>query len=38
MDLGMYQDQYDLDFENTLIMSGFKKKHFFYQYRDGGVF
>ena len=38
MDLGMYQDQYDLDFENTLIMSGFKKKHFFYQYRDGGRF
>ena len=38
MDLGMYQDQYDLDFENTLIMSGFRKKHFFYQYRNGRRF
>lgn len=38
MDLGMYQDQYDLDFENSLIMNGFKKKHFFYQYREGARF
>lgn len=38
MDLGMYQNQYDLDFENTLIMSGFRKKHFFYQHRNGHRF
>ncbi len=38
MDLGMYQDQYDVDFENALIMSGFKKKHFFYQYRGDRSF
>lgn len=33
MDLGMYSDQYDIDFENSLIEKGFRKKHFFYQYR-----
>ena len=38
MDLGMYHDQYDIDFENTLIEKGFRKKHFFYQYRKDGRF
>lgn len=33
MDLGMYAEQYDIDFENSLIEKGFRKKHFFYQHR-----
>lgn len=33
IDIGMYYEEYSVDFENALIMNGFKKRHFFYQYR-----
>lgn len=35
IDISMIAEEYDLNFENALIKAGFKKKHFFYQYRDG---
>lgn len=37
LDVGMYLDDYDIHFENALIEKGFKKNHFFYQYRNDGT-
>ena len=36
IDVGMRCEDYDLEFENALYQAGFKKDHFFYQYRLDG--
>lgn len=37
LDVGMYIEDYDINFENALIMKGFVKEHFFYQYSSDGT-